>query len=85
MNEQEPYRFRAKIGDFVRLPSGVTGTIIASDFFCGGNSRGIKVRPDNRASMTLGQRVAGGVWFYDGAIDRLELICTKEELECIGV
>lgn len=79
------YSLRVAKGDFVRLPDGRTGTVVRIELLYGCNAARAVVQVDKAKRRWFGLLPACPDVFIDGAIDRLELICTKEELECLGV
>ena len=46
MSEEQPYRFRIREGDRVRLPGGREGTVYMIEFLYGGNVKVASIRPD---------------------------------------
>lgn len=73
---KRPYQFTAKVGDIVELPSGRVGTIEKVEFFMGGNSKGVKVRPTKTPwYFRLGMKC----WFYDEEINSLKFLAKEEQ------
>ncbi|OGF63379.1 hypothetical protein A2926_03975 [Candidatus Giovannonibacteria bacterium RIFCSPLOWO2_01_FULL_44_40] len=70
-----PYRFTVHEGDMVELPDGNTGVIEKVDFFMGGNSKSVKVRP---TGIPWYRRLGMKHWFYDEQIDALKFLAGKE-------
>lgn len=82
---QEPYRFRVKEGDFVRLPDGRTGTVYLIESGCAGHSKIVSIRPDRPKPRWRGLLPAIPVRLADSEIDGLELIATQEQLDGLSL
>lgn len=78
---KEPYRFRVKEGDFVRLPDGRIGTVCLIQFDCGGGSKAVSVRPDRPKRRWLGLLPPIPVRLANEEIDRPSLIAAQEQLD----
>lgn len=79
----EPYRFRVREGDRVRLPDGREGTVYMIEFSCGGNMKVVSIRPDKPKRRFFGFLPAIPVRMADQEIDALVEIPSEEEIRRI--
>jgi hypothetical protein len=80
----EPYRFRVREGDYIRLPDKRTGTVSLVEVILGGHLIIVSIRLDKPKRRWLGLLPAIPLRLADDEIDRLEILATKEEFERLG-
>lgn len=79
----EPYRYRVKESDRVRLPDGREGTVYMVELLYGGNCKVVSIRPDKPKRRFLRLLPAIPVRLADEEIDGLVELPSEEEIRSI--
>jgi len=79
----EPYRYRVREGDRVRLPDGREGTVYMVEYLAGGNCKVVSIRPDKPKRRFLRLLPVIPVRFADEEIDRLVELPSEDEIRRI--
>jgi len=79
----EPYRYRVREGDRVRLPDGREGTVYMVELLAGGNCKVVSIRPDKPKRRFFRLFPSIPVRLADGEIDRLVELPSEEEIRNI--